>query len=165
MNWWHLQNNWIKVSHIWLKLTSLICGFFFLESLLKFLKSFWSDSRNLWAASLPVVPLPTNDIVKIVYSSIYSRLFSPIFSLFSCDKSSKFFFHNIFNNSRLLLLNFHYSQSLLWLTRAFTLFSTRLHTDWRLNLIKFTDTNFFVFILLQSLAFPWFSDCDLNVKM
>lgn len=46
-------------------LTSLIWGFFFFVSPLRLRKSFCNDSRNLWACSVPVVALPTNDIVDV----------------------------------------------------------------------------------------------------
>ena len=87
LNRWHLQN---------FKLTSLICGFFFFVSADKLRKSFCSDSRNFWAASVPVVPLPTNDIFVVLSLSSIS---TEIYDKFSLGQSQiiSFLFLQIFD--------------------------------------------------------------------
>lgn len=56
------------------ELTSLICGYFFFVSWPRFLKSFWSTSRNFWAASLPVVPL-TNAMLRVRFDDYFTFLY------------------------------------------------------------------------------------------
>lgn len=102
----------VDKTRIVMIITSLICGFFFFVSLLKVLKSFWSCSRNFWAASVPVVALPTNAIVRdYSRTSLSFRInFKKLFHFFIFPgRVSKFEFFNFSFCFNFLCFEFNFS--------------------------------------------------------